>query len=549
MIFKTSIIKNIAYFKILLYNDNKPCVEKGRIICDRERKRGRVVLKKLIWCVSLGICLSLAGCNDGKEVTDAQSLAETGIEEENKLQTVAQGEDKETDKVGEEELPDLPVWSPEYIISYIKFMNFDVHDFTREMRESEKNFGELDFNKMCYVSDFSFGIGSPKYEQVYSESDLVYVGRMKDEKPDGFGVLIKMVNVDDIGVEKVNRMVYTGMFKKGKYDGFGLLYCADHGDAEQEYYYFIKQAEEPQETTTQYLNELTYMGYFEKGYCSEKGISIGYPGLYQYLQLSEEKIEEAIKEAPNEISVLSGEFKKGQTNGKIKLYYGGFLLYEGIVKNGKIHEKGTEYYTKSTQKKYEGELSNGVYWGEGTLYDQEGNIVCSGQWKNNMCGVINADDYISSAEKEKLIKELIEAGVDLESEDGQMLIKQRGLENEYSRIKEDVGLSEDNVEVLEENDERNIVLDATEQDYIFPESNVRYLTDEDLNGLDKATLRLGRNEIYARHGRAFQTEDLNQYFNSKSWYYGYLSAEEFDDSVLNVYEKANLDIIKSAEAE
>lgn len=86
-----------------------------------------------------------------------------------------------------------------------------------------------------------------------------------------------------------------------------------------------------------------------------------------------------------------------------------------------------------------------------------------------------------------------------------------------------------------------------EKEYILPRSSSDYLKEEDLQGLDQATLRLARNEIYAKHGRKFETEDLNQYFTSKSWYHGYLSQEEFDDSVLNEYEKANLDLIKTVE--
>lgn len=93
------------------------------------------------------------------------------------------------------------------------------------------------------------------------------------------------------------------------------------------------------------------------------------------------------------------------------------------------------------------------------------------------------------------------------------------------------------------------VPDITNQDYmILPESGSRYLTYDDVVGLDKGTLRLARNEIYARHGRKFQTEDLNEYFSKQPWYYGYLSAEEFDDAILNEYEKANLDLIKAAES-
>ena len=99
----------------------------------------------------------------------------------------------------------------------------------------------------------------------------------------------------------------------------------------------------------------------------------------------------------------------------------------------------------------------------------------------------------------------------------------------------------------QESEGTNTYNQGTESEYLLPESSSRYLTAEDLQGMDKEMLRLARNEIYAKHGRMYETDDLREYFSSKSWYYGYLSAEEFDDSVFNEYEKANLDLIKSAE--
>lgn len=84
-------------------------------------------------------------------------------------------------------------------------------------------------------------------------------------------------------------------------------------------------------------------------------------------------------------------------------------------------------------------------------------------------------------------------------------------------------------------------------DYLLPDVNKRYYTREELTSLDKDTLRLARNEVFARHHRKFETQDLKNYFESKTWYQGYLSIEEFDDSVLNEYEKGNLDLIKSIE--
>ena len=61
------------------------------------------------------------------------------------------------------------------------------------------------------------------------------------------------------------------------------------------------------------------------------------------------------------------------------------------------------------------------------------------------------------------------------------------------------------------------------------------------------TLRLARNEIYARHGWIFESEDLSEYFNSMSWYEGIYTKDEFDESWLNKYERANVDLIKSYE--
>lgn len=86
-----------------------------------------------------------------------------------------------------------------------------------------------------------------------------------------------------------------------------------------------------------------------------------------------------------------------------------------------------------------------------------------------------------------------------------------------------------------------------EQDYILPESSTRSLTSADLAGLTKDQLRIARNEIYARHGRRFDSEDLANYFNSKSWYRGTIAPSDFRDNMLSQVEKDNLQVIKKAE--
>ena len=87
------------------------------------------------------------------------------------------------------------------------------------------------------------------------------------------------------------------------------------------------------------------------------------------------------------------------------------------------------------------------------------------------------------------------------------------------------------------------------QGVILPESSIRLLTEIDLNDLTKEELRLARNEIYARHGRKFNDSTLQSYFDSKIWYRGSISPDQFDDmALLSNLERKNLDIIKEKEA-
>lgn len=83
--------------------------------------------------------------------------------------------------------------------------------------------------------------------------------------------------------------------------------------------------------------------------------------------------------------------------------------------------------------------------------------------------------------------------------------------------------------------------------YVIEGSDTRYLTKEDVAGLTKEQLRYARNEIYARHGRRFKDQELQQYFDSKSWYQGTIDPDSFNESVLNDCERDNIDLIKKYE--
>lgn len=92
---------------------------------------------------------------------------------------------------------------------------------------------------------------------------------------------------------------------------------------------------------------------------------------------------------------------------------------------------------------------------------------------------------------------------------------------------------------------------ADSKEYVCPTSNSALLTDADIKGLSSQELNYAKNEIYARHGRMFDSQELQDYFNSKSWYKGIYSASDFDanysGSLLTEVERKNVEFLRNAE--
>ncbi len=79
--------------------------------------------------------------------------------------------------------------------------------------------------------------------------------------------------------------------------------------------------------------------------------------------------------------------------------------------------------------------------------------------------------------------------------------------------------------------------------------NGRFANDPKLGPWDVAAIaaderRVVRNEIYARHGRAFQTEDMKAHFEAQPWY---TADPAYSDARLTANDKANATLIQSFE--
>ena len=77
----------------------------------------------------------------------------------------------------------------------------------------------------------------------------------------------------------------------------------------------------------------------------------------------------------------------------------------------------------------------------------------------------------------------------------------------------------------------------------FMKTDMR-LTAADLAGKSKEYLRLMRNEIYARHGKTFQSADLQKYFSGKCWY---KADPGYSDAMLTPVDREKIRIVQEAE--
>lgn len=79
--------------------------------------------------------------------------------------------------------------------------------------------------------------------------------------------------------------------------------------------------------------------------------------------------------------------------------------------------------------------------------------------------------------------------------------------------------------------------------YIIPDSNVRKLTEDELWGFQRETLRYIRNELLARHGYAYGNGKFGRYFKSTDWYV----SGGYENAILTALEWDNINLVRTVE--
>ena len=83
--------------------------------------------------------------------------------------------------------------------------------------------------------------------------------------------------------------------------------------------------------------------------------------------------------------------------------------------------------------------------------------------------------------------------------------------------------------------------------YLVPDAASREYSQEEIGCLSLTLTCYAKNEIYARHGRRFVSEELQYYFNQQPWYNGTIDGASFSENVFNSYERANIDLLARRE--
>lgn len=209
-------------------------------------------------------------------------------------------------------------------------------------------------------------LGDVYYKKTVNAEDVgyLYCGKLKDEKPNGWGILL----------DSRGNIFYMGNFKKGKIEGYGMVFMTiEDGLPAIVYEGNISKMGADRDVVPANGNAVIpysyasiFNAYYDEINSFDEEISLEEDGAW------------VLRCTPNYI----GKVKNGEYSGKGTLYdvYGN-VIYEGQFKNGKYSGEGTLYYNDGSVQ-YKGKFKNGKFNGKGVLYGRDGSVQHKGEFKN-----------------------------------------------------------------------------------------------------------------------------------------------------------------------
>lgn len=327
--------------------------------------------------------------NDDKEkaltLTNSPSATEASSKPDSQDNNAGQANDTlqsqtQTPKASYEEYANLPITNPLYL-KYFESKHGIKLDIFPEGSEIEKFFSNLDEmmkQKRFLKSEPEF-LSTNYYAATMEETDLIFAGELKNNRPHGIGLIGKVLN--GYNNEPVLFMYYLGEFIDGRRTGYGVEFNVP--DDNSIYSYLSNNRINSNDGLTEGLNYIVYNGQFKDGSYNGKGKLYSYsltiisdPFFHLY-DMGEKYAPGQFVDAMTEnvLRIQIGTFKDGSVSGEFKQYHGSHILFEGNLNN-----KGMLYYPDSNQSIYDGEFKGAEFNGQGTLYEKSGNVIYMGKW-------------------------------------------------------------------------------------------------------------------------------------------------------------------------
>ena len=141
-----------------------------------------------------------------------------------------------------------------------------------------------------------------------------------------------------------------------------------------------------------------------------------------------------------------------------------------------------------------------------------------------------------------------ESSANLKQKELELKEKELELKEKEMLDKKEADLDEKERELDKEKEQLNNV--KRSEDYTntgsisYSDASQRLITPGELRNMSKYQLKIMRNEIFARHGYIFKTDDMRNYFSTKDWY---IPRYYNVDNRLSSIEKKNIELIKNFE--
>lgn len=268
-------------------------------------------------------------------------------------------------------------------IQYAAKYNINLHRFPVQEAKLANWIETSNENVVYLTTDNIFGADQYKITEKYD--GYLYCGGLKDGRPDGYGILYAAPETGDWLLtygDYTFACRYIGQFSKGRFDGFGVLFTESaNGQA------FLSRLRPYDEATGEnaadfltWANYAEYFGEFSDGYKSGLGNSFHLADTF--IGSFENALSKIDLDNPS-YNVDVGEYKNNLLNGRNKQYIGGYLYYDGESKKDKFDGYGVVYYYGTDIPSYKGEFKNDMRHGTGTSYNEIGEVVYQGEWKND----------------------------------------------------------------------------------------------------------------------------------------------------------------------